>query len=88
MQNYQNIKEELYNFDDNDQQKFLDDTVKQEDDHVENPYINWSLMKLIKLDEQLIDYMENKYYRNSLSGLIGKIFDMDESKIDPDRLPG
>ena len=45
-------------------------------------------MKVIKLDEQLIDYMENKYYRNSLSGLIGKIFDMDESKIDPDRLPG
>lgn len=45
-------------------------------------------MKVLRLDEMATKYLEDKYYRNNLSGLVGKVFDMDETKIDPVKFPG
>jgi hypothetical protein len=46
------------------------------------------MMKVMRLDEMAFKYMEEKYYKNNLSGLVGKIFDIDESTIDPVKFPG
>jgi hypothetical protein len=45
-------------------------------------------MKILKLDTEAYKYMEQKYYKNTLSGLVGKIFDMNEEKLNPKELPG
>ena len=45
-------------------------------------------MKVLRLDEMATKYLEDKYYRNNLSGLVGKVFDMDDTKIDPVKFPG
>jgi hypothetical protein len=55
---------------------------------MKNSRIDYSLMKVLRLDEEAQKYLEQKYYKNSLSGLMGKIFDMDDSKIDPIAMPG
>lgn len=88
---YRNIKDELYltekdkNFSENN---LLDNIVKQEDDHKENPVIDYTMMKVMKLDEESTIYMVQKWFKNGLSGLVGKIFDMDESNIEPIKMPG
>mgnify|MGYP006109281645 CR=1 FL=1 len=57
---YRNIKDELYltekdkNFSENN---LLDNIVKQEDDHKENPVIDYTMMKVMKLDEESTIYM-------------------------------
>ena len=85
---YRNVKDELY-LDEKDQfdqteASLSTDIVKNENDHLYNPDIDWTLMRIQKLDFEAVKFMEQKYYKNSLSGLCGKIFDMDETKIDPE----
>ena len=35
-----------------------DDIVKKEEEHIRNPNIDWTLMKVQKLDYEAIKYME------------------------------
>jgi hypothetical protein len=71
-------------------QRALDDIVKQEEDNIKNPNIEWTLMRMLRLEDEAIKYMEQKYYNQSISGLIGKIFDMkqDINEKDIDMKPG
>ena len=74
------MKDELYLDDSNRYQneRTLDDLIKNEDEHRENKYVNYTIMKLMRLEDEAIKYMEQKYYKHAISGLIGKIHDIPE----------
>ena len=52
--------------------------MKREEEIINNPNINYDLMKVLRLDEEARLYLEQKYYKNTISGLMGKIFELDE----------
>lgn len=59
------MKDELYNMDEPGElinQRALDDIVKQEEEHIKNPDIDWTLMRMLRLEDEAIKYMEQKYY--------------------------
>jgi len=54
-EDYQHVKDELYNLEGTQRYqnlRVLDDIVKQEEEHIKNPYIDYNLMKLLRLDDE------------------------------------
>lgn len=61
VEDYRNVKDELYLEEDDKffkHDNVMEDIVKQEDEHIANPYIDFSLMKVMHLDCEAAKYME------------------------------